>query len=174
MDHRQSERRAQHLERKAGGDLAAPYTGACRLQGRRRVECHAERAQRDDGHRSGPAGAVLRRGSGKDLRQLRGSPKAGARAEAVHPVCSGEGRCTVWPGTYAGGLRHRAGHCITRHGCCGYRWIDFHDIAAGDRGQDQRSGVLEQHPAVGCHAAGRAVYYSFVLRYDHDSIWAYV
>ena len=71
-------------------------------------------------------------------------------------------------------LRHRTGHCITRHGCCGYRWIDFHDIAAGDRGQNQRSGVLEQHPAVGCHAAGRAVYYSFVLRYDHDSIWAYV
>ena len=40
--------------------------------------------------------------------------------------------------------------------------------------KNQRSGVLEQHPAVGCHAAGRAVYYSFVLRYDHDSIWAYV
>ena len=49
-----------------------------------------------------------------------------------------------------------------------------HDIAAGDRGQDQRSGVLEQYPSVGCHAAGRAVYYSFVLCYDHDSIWAYV
>ena len=35
----------------------------------------------------------------------------------VHPVCSGEGRCTVWPGADAGGLRHRTGHCITRHGC---------------------------------------------------------
>ncbi len=101
----------------------------------------------------GPVGAVLRRGRGKDLRQLRGSPKAGARAEAVHPVCSGEGRCTVWPGTYAGGLRHRTGHCIAPW-VLRVQVIDFHDIAAGDRGQNQRSGVLEQHPAVGCHAAG--------------------
>ena len=47
-------------------------------------------------------------------------------------------------------------------------------IAAGDCGQDQRSRVLEQHPAVGGHAAGRAVHHGAVLCDDHDGVRAYV
>lgn len=66
------------------------------------------------------------------------------------------------------------GNGIPHHERIRYRRNDACNAAAGDRGQDQRGGVLEQHPAVGGHAAGRAVHHGAVLCDDHDGVRAYV
>ena len=116
------------------------------------------------------AGAVFCRGCYENLRQLCGSQKTGTRAQAVHPLCAGQGRGDLRVGIDAGCILDCARNGVHHYYPIGQLRHEQRDAAAGvDRCHQQR-GLLGFHSAVGGHIDRRAADNRSVFYHDFDRL----
>ena len=160
------------MERKAGGNLAAPYAVSRTVQRRYNLAGYRQYPRYRARNRTCAAGAVLCRRRGADLRQPVGNQTVGGGLEAVYPVRPGARRSGLRAGADDGAVYDHTGPDFP-----------YHDHGRNGHGGPDRSAVLHRnghrgmrisgiHSPVGGHAAWRAVHYGAVLSDDSDRIRA--
>ena len=140
------------------------------IQGRASLGRNDRHPQCLAGNRLWAARAVFCRGCYENLRQLCRGQKAGTRAQAVHPLCAGQGCCDLRAGIDAGGVLYCAGNGVYHHHAIGQLRHEQRDTAAGIDRRHQQRGVLGFHSAVGGYADRRAADYGFIFYHDSHGL----